>query len=128
MNTIEGNRLNWKTRRIVDELSRFPVFVIACAAIMLAVFSAPAADFGINNGINNYSAKAGRAATETPSAVSISFSGNAAGTSFVPIYTKAICAGRAGEGLCAAWRDQLRDMQREIGFKYIRFSECDLLL
>jgi hypothetical protein len=124
MNTNEINRLKWKIRRIVDELSRFPAFLIACVAIMLAVLSAPAADF--NN--TNYGAKADRAATETPPAVSLSFSGNAAGTSFVPVYTKAICPGRAGEGLRAAWRDQLRDMQREIGFEYIRFSECNLLL
>ena len=29
--------------------------------------------------------------------------------------------GRASEGLRASWQDQLRDMQKEIGFEYIRF-------
>lgn len=29
--------------------------------------------------------------------------------------------GRAAEGLRASWQDQLREMQKEIGFKYIRF-------
>lgn len=32
-----------------------------------------------------------------------------------------ICAGRAAEGLRAAWRHQLTEIQRELGFSHIRF-------
>lgn len=36
-------------------------------------------------------------------------------------YTKCITAGRAGEGLRADWQEQLKTVQAEIGFEYIRF-------
>jgi xylan 1,4-beta-xylosidase len=36
-------------------------------------------------------------------------------------WQRLICAGRAHEGLRAAWREQLRRVQDEIGFDYIRF-------
>ncbi|MGI5894364.1 MAG: GH39 family glycosyl hydrolase [Candidatus Merdivicinus sp.] len=36
-------------------------------------------------------------------------------------YTKCVTAGRAAEGLRADWQDQLRELQWEIGFEYIRF-------
>lgn len=36
-------------------------------------------------------------------------------------YQKCITAGRAAEGLRADWQQQLRELQREIGFSYIRF-------
>lgn len=40
---------------------------------------------------------------------------------FEPYYLKCICAGRAHEGLRANWQKQLRTVQNEIGFEYIRF-------
>lgn len=36
-------------------------------------------------------------------------------------YLKCIFAGRAHEGLRANWQKQLRTVQNEIGFEYIRF-------
>ncbi len=36
-------------------------------------------------------------------------------------YTRCITAGRAGEGLRADWQEQLKTVQSEIGFEYIRF-------
>lgn len=36
-------------------------------------------------------------------------------------YTECITAGRANEGLRADWQEQLKMVQNEIGFKYIRF-------
>lgn len=36
-------------------------------------------------------------------------------------YTKCITAGRANEGLRADWQEQLKMVQKEIGFEYIRF-------
>ncbi len=36
-------------------------------------------------------------------------------------YTKCITAGRAAEGLRADWQEQLKTVQKEIGFEYIRF-------
>ncbi|MCC8074007.1 MAG: hypothetical protein LIO62_07780 [Clostridiales bacterium] len=36
-------------------------------------------------------------------------------------YTKCITAGRAAEGLRADWQEQLKTVQKEIGFDYIRF-------
>lgn len=36
-------------------------------------------------------------------------------------YTRCITAGRAAEGLRADWQAQLREVQKEIGFDYIRF-------
>jgi xylan 1,4-beta-xylosidase len=39
----------------------------------------------------------------------------------VPYWRVLTTAGRAAEGLRAAWRDQLRFVQREIGYSYIRF-------
>jgi beta-xylosidase len=43
------------------------------------------------------------------------------GQAFRPYWKKCIAAGRAGEGLREDWRSQLRDVQRRIGFEYIRF-------
>ena len=36
-------------------------------------------------------------------------------------YIKCITAGRANEGLRADWQEQLKMVQKEIGFRYIRF-------
>lgn len=41
--------------------------------------------------------------------------------SFVPYYKKIMCAGRAAEGLRDDWRKQLKVVQKEIQFEYIRF-------
>lgn len=41
--------------------------------------------------------------------------------SYAPIWKKMITAGRAAEGLRDDWRRQLAEVQREIGFEYIRF-------
>ncbi|TZF81008.1 glycoside hydrolase [Pedobacter sp. BS3] len=38
-----------------------------------------------------------------------------------PVYTECVGAGRAGEGLRADWQQQLAAVQKDIGFKYIRF-------
>ncbi len=43
------------------------------------------------------------------------------GMPFIPFWKKCITAGRAAEGLRADWRMQLKEVQREIGFEYIRF-------
>ncbi len=43
------------------------------------------------------------------------------GVKLKPYWKKLITAGRAKEGLFADWRDQLAEVQREIGFEYIRF-------
>ncbi len=45
----------------------------------------------------------------------------APGTPLVPFWKKLITAGRAAEGLRDDWRQHLREVQREIGFDYIRF-------
>ena len=44
-----------------------------------------------------------------------------AGKTFKPHWNRLITAGRAHEGLYAPWRAQLRQVQKEIGFSYIRF-------
>ena len=54
-------------------------------------------------------------------AMSISFNINQHGESYKPYWKKLICAGRAAEGLRDEWRDQIREVQRELGFEYIRF-------
>lgn len=46
---------------------------------------------------------------------------NSNGEKFEPYYLKCICAGRAHEGLRANWQRQLKTVQKEIGFEYIRF-------
>lgn len=46
---------------------------------------------------------------------------NSSGKKFEPYYLKCICAGRAHEGLRANWQQQLKTVQKEIGFEYIRF-------
>lgn len=46
---------------------------------------------------------------------------NSSGKKFEPYYLKCICAGRAHEGLRANWQRQLKTVQKEIGFEYIRF-------
>ena len=51
----------------------------------------------------------------------INFNFNQPGTPFVPFWRKCIAAGRAGEGLRDEWRRQLREVQRELKFEYIRF-------
>lgn len=49
------------------------------------------------------------------------FDVNSDAKKFEPYYLKCICAGRAHEGLRANWQKQLRTVQNEIGFEYIRF-------
>ncbi len=53
--------------------------------------------------------------------VNIQFDIRQTGTPFRPHWKKCIAAGRATEGLREDWRQQLREVQREIGFEYIRF-------
>lgn len=65
------------------------------------------------NGINN--------AKRCEQQVKIELDANKEGKPFIPYWKKLICAGRAGEGLREAWRDQLREVQRELKFEYIRF-------
>lgn len=43
------------------------------------------------------------------------------GDGYKPTWGKLITAGRASEGLYADWREQLKRVQKEIGFEYIRF-------
>jgi len=43
------------------------------------------------------------------------------GQAFGPFWRRCLCAGRAAEGLRADWQAQLREVQREIGFDYLRF-------
>lgn len=43
------------------------------------------------------------------------------GTGYKPHWKTLITAGRASEGLYADWREQLKKVQKEIGFEYIRF-------
>lgn len=50
-----------------------------------------------------------------------SFDINSETEKFEPYYLKCICAGRVHEGLRANWQKQLRTVQNEIGFEYIRF-------
>lgn len=45
----------------------------------------------------------------------------AQGESYKPTWKKLVTAGRAREGLFAEWREQLAQVQKEIGFEYIRF-------
>lgn len=52
---------------------------------------------------------------------SININVNEYGENILPYWKKQITAGRAAEGLRAEWRDQLTEVQREIGFEYIRF-------
>ena len=51
----------------------------------------------------------------------ISFNINKTGEKFKQYWKKEITAGRASEGLREDWRNQLKEVQREIGFEYIRF-------
>jgi xylan 1,4-beta-xylosidase len=46
---------------------------------------------------------------------------HAAGETIRPFWKKLTTAGRAAEGLREDWRSHLREVQREIGFEYIRF-------
>lgn len=43
------------------------------------------------------------------------------GKLYKPVWKKLITAGRAHEGLRAEWRQQLTELQEDIGFEYIRF-------
>jgi xylan 1,4-beta-xylosidase len=52
---------------------------------------------------------------------SVTFDVDQPGQVFAPIWRKRIAAGRAAEGLREDWRAQLRQVQQEIGFEYIRF-------
>jgi xylan 1,4-beta-xylosidase len=52
---------------------------------------------------------------------SIAFDTQVKGESFKPYWKKCVAAGRAAEGLREDWRQQLREVQREIHFEYIRF-------
>jgi len=51
----------------------------------------------------------------------VRFSAVAEGQKYTHYWKKCICAGRAGEGMREDWREQLREVQKEIGFEYIRF-------
>ena len=51
----------------------------------------------------------------------VSFNLASEGKPYVPLWKKLTTAGRAAEGLRAAWRSQLRHVQERIGFEYIRF-------
>jgi len=51
----------------------------------------------------------------------IKIDANLPGQPIVPFWKKCIAAGRAAEGLRAEWREQLREVQKELGFEYIRF-------
>lgn len=53
--------------------------------------------------------------------VKVSFNSDKHGKPFVHYWKKLICAGRAAEGLREQWRNQLREIQRELKFEYIRF-------
>ena len=57
--------------------------------------------------------------TATPRVISSDVSGPATPHSPMPLMT--ICAGRANEGLRADWQQQLKQLQQEIGFRYLRF-------
>jgi xylan 1,4-beta-xylosidase len=46
---------------------------------------------------------------------------DAPATPYQPFWKKLTTAGRAAEGLREDWRQHLREVQREIGFEYIRF-------
>ena len=46
---------------------------------------------------------------------------NQKGEKYRPIWSKLTTAGRAAEGLREVWRKQLMEVQKEIGFEYIRF-------
>lgn len=52
---------------------------------------------------------------------SISFNIQQTGELIKPFWKKCIAAGRAAEGLREDWRIQLREVQRELNFEYIRF-------
>jgi xylan 1,4-beta-xylosidase len=54
-------------------------------------------------------------------AVDVVFNANDCGKVFNHYWKKLICAGRAAEGLREEWRNQLMEVQRELGFEYIRF-------
>ncbi|WP_313640078.1 GH39 family glycosyl hydrolase [Paenibacillus sp.] len=43
------------------------------------------------------------------------------GKLYKPVWKKLITAGRAHEGLRAEWRQQLTELQEDIGFEYIHF-------
>jgi beta-xylosidase len=51
----------------------------------------------------------------------INFGIDQPGQLYQPYWKKCITAGRAAEGLREDWRSQLREVQRQIGFEYIRF-------
>ena len=51
----------------------------------------------------------------------ISVCNESEGTQYHAHWNWLITAGRAHEGLYAPWRQQLRQVQREMGFSYIRF-------
>ncbi|MDQ6420027.1 helix-turn-helix domain-containing protein [Paenibacillus sp. LHD-117] len=43
------------------------------------------------------------------------------GTAFTPHWNRVTTAGRAAEGLRSDWREQLTELQRKLGFRFIRF-------
>jgi len=51
----------------------------------------------------------------------IEFSWDQPGQAFIPFWRTLICAGRAADGLREDWREQLRGLQKELGFRYIRY-------
>lgn len=58
---------------------------------------------------------------KTEQTVKISIDADKQGKPFIHYWKKLICAGRAAEGLREAWRNQLRELQKELKFEYIRF-------
>lgn len=60
-------------------------------------------------------------AERSEQSVKITLDANKQGKPFTHYWKRLICAGRAAEGLREEWRDQLRELQRELKFEYIRF-------
>jgi len=73
--------------------------------------------YSLNNGETNDV----NIAEKSEQTVKFSIDADKQGKPFTHYWQKLICAGRAAEGLREAWRDQLRDIQRELKFEYIRF-------
>ncbi|MBS3735372.1 MAG: beta-xylosidase [Phycisphaerae bacterium] len=53
--------------------------------------------------------------------MALNFDARAAGTPLKPIWNVCVGAGRANEGLRAAWQEQLGRVTAECGFRYLRF-------
>jgi len=53
--------------------------------------------------------------------IEIQTNASQSGKTFIHFWDVCVGAGRAGEGLRAAWQDQLRTVVKECGFRYLRF-------